>query len=140
MNFVCPLAFCLPILFACWGCSGGNSGGLVQVQGNVTLNGQPLADAEVVFRPEGGGRLSSGRTDSNGHYTLSYTATEAGALPGHHRVLISTFVERDQESSDPVKKGGRRESIPSRYNSKTTLEAALEVGKPAVVDFRLTSE
>jgi len=39
---------------------------LAPVEGVVTLDGQPLEGATVLFHAEGGGRPSTGTTDANG--------------------------------------------------------------------------
>jgi len=108
---------------------------LVPVHGVVTLDGLPLADAMVEFRPELG-RSSSGRTDANGKYQLRYTADIAGALPGRHTVMIMSAPEGDEDPTDRLKDP----RIPAKYNSKTKLDANLEPGKKADLDFNLESD
>lgn len=56
----------------------------VPVAGKVTLDGQPLADAGVVFTPEGGGRPAYGNTEADGSFRLI-----DGALPGTYTVTIT---------------------------------------------------
>ncbi|MBX3439307.1 MAG: Ig-like domain-containing protein [Planctomycetaceae bacterium] len=111
------------------------------VQGTVTVNGEPLSHASVIFRPENG-RPSIGKTDEEGRYQLQYTRESAGALPGLHEVAISTFVESDPDSSDPIVQLGRRESLPSQYNSHTTLKVELPQDHQAdhPLDFALEVE
>ncbi len=62
---------CLLIAACLAGC-GGDGLQLVQVNGTVTLDGQPLVGAAVIFHPDGG-RPSVGETDSEGRYSLKYT-------------------------------------------------------------------
>lgn len=125
--------------FLAIGCGGGDGPSLVPVEGSVTLDGQPLAEARIIFRPAEGGRPSNAVTDSDGNYKLQYTEDRIGALPGKHSVSISTFVEADPDSSDPVTKTGRRESLSPKYNTQTTLQAELDTGTTEKVDFELTS-
>ena len=68
------------------------------VAGTVTLDGQPLADAKLVFEPVGGesgnaaGKPSYGRTDEAGRYTLTCPiAGTDGAAVGEHRVRVVTL-------------------------------------------------
>lgn len=103
------------------------------------MDGEPLQDVEVVFRPLEGGRLSSGRTNEFGEYRLEYLPGQPGAIVGSHQVLVSSFVEADSDSSDPVKAEGRKESIPSAYNSKSTLETEVTPGSSYVINFDLES-
>lgn len=121
------------------GCSGGSGVKLVPVEGVVTLDGKPVGDAEVLFRPAGG-RPSGGRTDPEGHYSLSYTREEKGALIGEHQVTISTYLEADDESPDPVRQKGRVESIPQKYNKRTTLKVEVQPDDVVIADFSLESK
>ena len=79
------------------GC-GGSGENLAPVQGTVTLDDKPLADAMVEFELDPGdnvyqktsGSISRGKTDANGRYTLKFTYKEEGALVGKHIVRITT--------------------------------------------------
>lgn len=126
----------LASLFSLIGCNGDGLN-LATVEGVVTLNGEPLAEARIVFYPEGGGRLSHAITDLDGSYSLMYVDGVQGALPGTHKVSISTFVEADPDSDDPLIKTGQRELLPPQYNSMTTLTAELNPGQSEKLDFEL---
>ena len=67
------------------------------VAGLITLNGQPLADAKLIFEPVGdgegnaAGKPSYGRTGQDGRYSLECPiAKKPGAAVGEHRVRILT--------------------------------------------------
>lgn len=112
---------CIVIAAALCGC--GDNMYLVAVSGIVTLDGKPLANARVLFRPAVG-RPSSGMTGSDGSYSLHYTADRPGVLAGDHLVSISTATDEDAD-------GGRgKELIPARYNSKTTLRVSVDSSHP----------
>jgi len=97
------------------GCGGvGDLPELSDVTGYVQLDGQPVAAAQVTFQPEGG-RPSTGFTDKDGYYELSYSRGETGAKVGRHTVQISTFVAPDEEQA------GAPERIPARFNMKSEL-------------------
>jgi hypothetical protein len=68
------------------GC-GGDQVTLTTVSGQVTKGGKPQKGLWVRFTPQPG-RPSSGRTDANGHYELSYMHDKPGALSGKHTVSI----------------------------------------------------
>ena len=123
-------------LFSLVGCG---KPGPVPIEGIVTLDGQPLVDAEVIFKPDQG-RPSVGRTDESGRYKLMYTQEEKGAAPGHHQVMISTFIEADDSSADPKIQEGRKETVPAKYNKQTTLEAKIERKGQAELNFELQSK
>src|SRR5262245_12724021 len=61
---------------------------LAVVTGKVTLDGQPLADAFVVYSPVSHGTTSYGKTDSGGNYEMFFTDREKGAWIGENLVRI----------------------------------------------------
>jgi hypothetical protein len=76
------------------GCGGQRPYG--EVQGTVTLDGQPLANVEVVFLPDpekaNTGKRSVALTDAQGRYRLSSDAGREGAPVGFHRVCINDLL------------------------------------------------
>src|SRR5256885_2803991 len=78
-------ALCLGALIGC-----GSRGDLASVRGKVTLDGQPLPDAFVVFAPTKKGTTSYGRTDAGGNYEMMFTDYQKGAWLGENSVRIST--------------------------------------------------
>jgi hypothetical protein len=116
------------------GCGGGPD--ISSVRGTVTLDGDPLSNATVVFTPEEGGRSSLGRTNLDGEYTLLYSAGNDGALVGRMRVRI-TCAEEYTDSNDRTRM--KPEIVPARYNEKSELVA--DVKRAAnVINFDLKSE
>ena len=109
------------------GCGGNSGPDLEDVSGTVTLDGEPLPEATVRFLPESDGtaeyvRPATGVTDSSGWYSLSYSSSRDGALPGKYRVAITTYREGgydEDEEGNPIP--GAPEKVPSAYNSETTL-------------------
>ena len=127
------LGLCAVAMLPLLGCGG--SGDVAGVEGTVTLDGAPLADAAIVFQPEGG-RPSSGRTDAQGHYTLEYTATESGAQIGKHKVMITTAGMEEDATGNLVEV---KETLPAKYHEKTELTAEV-TGGSNTIDFELTSK
>ena len=107
------LLVALSWLMCCPGC-GGRSGrpALATVQGSVTLNGQPLPNAQVWFDPQAGGRTSTAVTDKSGRFELPYALGEKGAIIGEHNVRISTFV---QGGDEPGSTATVLEKVPAKY-------------------------
>ncbi|MCR9232858.1 MAG: carboxypeptidase-like regulatory domain-containing protein [bacterium] len=103
------------------------------VSGVVTMDGTPLPNANVRFYPEAG-RASAAKTDDSGTYELIYIRDEMGAVPGKHSVKITTL----NEDEDPFGKQGS-ETVPEKYNKKTTLEATVEPGENTI-NFDLESK
>lgn len=90
------------------------------VSGRITLDGEPLAGATVVFAPsaEGlrSGRPSIGETNAAGEYQLTSISGVDGAVVGEHAVSIST-AKVDQNTQEELAK----ESLPAKYNLKSEL-------------------
>lgn len=117
-----------PLLVA--GCGGGGDRpALGRVHGRVTMDGKPLAQAAVGFQPKAKGRESTGRTDSNGEFDLTYLGDVKGAGIGENSVRVTT-----QKTNDP-----RTESVPAKYNKLTTLRFEVKAGTDNVANFDLMS-
>jgi hypothetical protein len=100
---------------------GGNAN-LASVQGRVTLDGQPLANAFVIFSPTANGTTAYGKTDADGYFKMMFTDREAGAWIGENLVRINT--------GDLRRTGGViREQVPLVYNAKTKLKTDVKPGK-----------
>lgn len=102
--------------------------GLVPAYGTVTLDGEPLVDAQVTFNhPEN--VETFGRTDSNGYYEMAYTFSQKGAFAGTNAV---SFTTADKEV-------GKEERVPSQYlEGKSVLTTEVTDGG-APYNFALTS-
>jgi len=109
------------------GCSQDDRPELAPVTGIVTLDGQPLERAAVIFRPSEG-RASRGLTDAKGRFHLLYLRDIPGAMLGNHKVSITTRSESTPE-----------ERVPAQYNEQTSLAREVE-DKKNVFEFALTSE
>jgi hypothetical protein len=107
------------------GCSGPDN--VAEVSGTVTLDGQPLSGARVVFNPVAAGGESSAITDESGHYTLQYTREHRGAEIGEHVVRITTQSRGDPDADPPQPRVA--EKLPAKYHSKTELKATVQKGK-----------
>ncbi len=114
---------CLVLWVLISGCGGRSD--LSQVSGRVTLDGQPLGDALVVFTPLTGGRPAAARTDASGNYTLVYDRQGTGAIQGEHMVTISTRVER--ELADGTVEDVP-ERVPAQFNFRSELTANIQEG------------
>jgi len=106
---------------------------LGRVEGTVTLDGEPLPEALVTFKPKKG-RPSLAETDADGRYSLSYRVDATGARIGTHKVTITTFKRADELF---IKKDVP-ERVPWKYNRRTTLSAQIEPGSNTI-DFDLVS-
>jgi len=102
---------------------------LGKVQGTVTLDGEPLPNAIVLFQPttEKAGP-SQGITDSDGKYSLSYLPNHPGAALAEHKVMISAQSGAAAE----------RDPVPAKYNDNSDLKVTVEAGDNTH-DFELLS-
>ena len=82
----------LLLLAAYLPCIAGCGGPTVRCEGQVLLDGEPLPGATVMFIPEDGSRVATGRTDTEGYFRLTTFEPGDGALPGEHRVTVTAFV------------------------------------------------
>jgi hypothetical protein len=135
-RFLPMAAMCLALLeLVLCGC-GRTGPELGYVTGVVTLDGEPLPDAEITFHPEtSGGSISIGSTNESGDYEMKFTRHREGAMLGEHLVQITTALERFE--------GGRmiraKERVPVKYNQRSELTATVEPGNNSI-DFKLTSD
>lgn len=126
-----PAIVCLGVLVV-WsaGCSGGPR--MRQVSGQVTLDGKPVPEGDILFKPAAGslgpdaGRIRDGM--------FAFLAKE-----GKHRVEIS---------ASRILPGGARgaggepvpeEYIPERYHSNSELTAEVTSAGPNRFDFKLVA-
>lgn len=104
------------------GCGGRDD--LGRVTGTITLDGEPLPNAFVVFSPTNGGTTSYGRSDQSGQYEMMFSDDEMGAWLGENRVEISTGdVDATMSGS------GARELVPAVYNQNSQLVAEVVAGQ-----------
>jgi hypothetical protein len=126
------VSFCM--LFA--GCR--HSGPNAEVEGTVTIGGQPLAKGQVSFRPAAdtsGPEFSA--TVVEGKYRVA-----ALVLPGNYQVDVRSWDKTGRKVKDPFGQVTDEvvNVIPKRYwGPETTLLAHLAAGMNEI-DFTLTSE
>ncbi|MBA2118004.1 hypothetical protein [Bremerella alba] len=130
----CSTAVSFLLLFNA-GCGSGRSD-LVEVTGNVTLDGQPVNKGKISFEATDGRGGVEGDSIVNGQYTMMTT-------PGSKSVKINspevvgqrkTYGTADSPSEDVTK-----ESIPKNYNRNTELK--IEVNSSSLKhDFDLKSK
>jgi len=115
IRFLAMLLVCLSVA----GCGKSDQPPLGKVKGTVTLDGEPLADANVSFAPVEGGRTSTAVTQSDGTYELNYTTKDKGAKIGEHTVRVSTFQHGGDEPDSPQ---GVPEKVPKKYEKQPITE------------------
>jgi len=116
-------------LFA--GCSQSET---VPVTGTVMLDGQPAANADVIFTPTKG-RVASGHTDASGRFTLSTLKPDDGAVPGEHKVTVVEYYPPGKPP--PMTPSGAPSRFPANYAETTQTPLKVTVERGAKNDFTL---
>ncbi len=115
------------------GC-GGRDYSLVDVSGTVTMDGNPLADASVIFTPvgDGVGPASASTTDASGQYVLKTIDLDlTGAVPCLQRVTITTARANGDDERATVSK----EHVPPQYRDGSfRLEIGAEGNQAADIE------
>jgi hypothetical protein len=88
------IALLLLLILVIAGCARGPR--IVPVSGTITLDGQPVKDAAVMFMLNPDNRIATGITDAAGRYSLSTHPAGNGAFEGTHTVTVSLY--RDESS------------------------------------------
>jgi hypothetical protein len=96
----------------------GCGGGTVPVEGRVTLDGQPLANATVVLSPVRGTGPGpfTGKTDADGRFKLEDTDNQGGPVPGEYVLMIATVISppnADEMTPPPTQK----EVVPAEWRN-----------------------
>lgn len=128
------LILLLSAALALSGCSGGD--GRLAVSGTVSLDGQPLPDASISFRPAPGNDANgSGAVIRDGTFALP---AAKGLKTGKYLVTVQAF--RKTGRMVPLTPGGKKlgpEMAPLQFDSSTALEATVVAGKGNRFDFQL---
>lgn len=121
------------------------------VEGDVSLDGKPVAGASIQFVPQGKGRDATGGTDQDGHFVMSTFQPKDGVLPGSYKVVISppsgvadsTKYATSEEAmaaaaKQPAKKAAS--TFPQKYTRPDQTPLTQEVPVTGKVRFDLKSQ
>jgi hypothetical protein len=111
----------------------------VEVSGTVTLDGKPLPAGTIQFDPEAGeAGASSAAEVAGGKFAIERSQ---GLVPGKYRISISSHRPRQiKPDEDPgAAPAPRPETIPARYNTRTTLSKEVTADGPNQFDFALAT-
>ncbi len=109
--------------------SGCSRSPLVQAEGRLTYMGKPVPSTYVIFHPmEEGKRESHGLTDDNGKFSLTFSRTEPGVLPGKHRIYLRYDVSAEEELGNiPPKANKELRAVIDRYGVTKQTPLTYEV-------------
>jgi hypothetical protein len=124
------------LVVAAGGCS---RSGLVSASGRLTYRGQPVPSTLVIFWPEDGSRRSTGPTDDNGNFALSYSRTESGVKRGPHTVCLRYEVSVEEELHKIQPKASKElKAVIAKYGDPKTSPLHYEVtGSGQFFDIKL---
>ncbi|BBO30802.1 hypothetical protein [Lacipirellula parvula] len=119
-------------LACCFGCGGPTKHG---VQGIVTLDGQPLSEARILFVPTAEGQKKTGCLVKDGTYRL---LADVGLLPGRYQVQIVDDPP-DVDPDLPTAERKPRRPLPELYAAATPLQVEVDEQGGGDFDFELNS-
>ncbi len=126
---------CLLSLLVLAGCGGQSGPRTVKAAGVVTLDGAPVADANVTFVDEAAAITATAISDAQGRFALRHNAEKDGAVPGSYKVMVSKTVLGGNE------KGGTEITIthglPAKYSSTATSGLKETVPDSGKDDFKI---
>ena len=145
-----PAGWCRPVrvlylaaiaccLLPVYGCGGGSQ--RHDIQGTVTLDGNPLPKGYITFRPQPGSPgPTAGAEILDGEFAI---ATEGGTFAGEFRVEITA--SRPSGRKVPNRFTGAAEDeitqyLPNKYNSQSGLTAEVTADGPNRFEFDLDSQ
>lgn len=122
------------------GCAAEPEQQLHEVEGTVTLDGEPLDRVHVEFWPATDGPRSGGTTDDQGRFVLTtYDMGEKkGAVASTHKVILrdnSVFKEGIEDLTPGEKRGmdltsGKDPRIADKYTNIATTPLEIEITGP----------
>jgi hypothetical protein len=89
----------------------GSHSDLVPVSGQITIDGKPLASAQITVFPDGH-RVSLGKTDNEGRFTLTCYKLGDGAPVGQHIATVTAV--------QTINDRANRWLAPKKYADKAT--------------------
>ncbi|MEM8733346.1 MAG: carboxypeptidase-like regulatory domain-containing protein [Planctomycetota bacterium] len=71
----------------------------VTAKGILTLDGEPVEGASIVFIPDGGEYPARSSTDSAGRFSLDAFEYKPGAVPGNYQAIVQRTIVTEAEAA-----------------------------------------
>jgi hypothetical protein len=113
------------------GCGGPARPKMAKVSGTVTLDGQPLEGAQVVFIAAGAPRNATGTTDATGKFTLTTFEANDGAVLGEHSITVSKSTSSAPAMSADDPAGGYGAAMSAAGGGDATMGGSVKSVLPA---------
>jgi hypothetical protein len=134
------------VVFVAVGCGGGGGS---QITGKITLDGSPLADADIEFekRDKEGVAKFNAKSDAEGKFKVPVVPGRV-IRPGTYQVMVTKWVDKKGKAVPPedieqIKAAGTAKNIlPEKYSDPTSspLKAEIKEGKTEVPTLELASK
>ena len=137
--FVAAVATSCVAATAILGCA--DRSGPYAIAGTVTLDGRPVPQGQIVFDPQGDGKMSVGVVRA-GKFSI---AAERGPTPGTYIVRITAErptgqkVKPSSYAADQTPQDVYEQYIPANYNTASELNVEMGADEPEPFSFRLVS-
>lgn len=134
----CPQILIATFVLLLVGC--GRNGDRLAIQGNVTLDGQPLPQGQIVFLPQTGTQgPSAGSSIEDGAYSVP---ASKGTFPGIFRVEITAERKTGRKIHGPLGETVDQvmNYIPARYNQMSELSVDVQTDGDNEFSFALESK
>lgn len=137
---------CVCVIVVAVGCSSGDDKWkkdrpkTVPVHGKVLLNGEPLAEAQVVFVPTTGTHGASGLSGKDGSFKLSTFPPEEGVVPGSYKVMVVKSIVPEIQTDEDHGKAEMAYAkllVPQKYTDVNTSGLAVDVPEKGLTDLKL---
>lgn len=128
-------------LLTLFGCKSDDLPATVNVEGTVTLDGEPVEGASVVFIAQAGANNATGVTDGSGRFSMdSFPGRKKGAVPDSYNVEIAKTIVEDKGERDGEGMVQLSYGLPKQYASQLTSGLSVNVGSDVTdLKFELTS-
>lgn len=130
------------------GCQKGGLSGLVPCSGVLLYNGEPVADAQLMFASQDGatGRSATAKTGPNGEFQATTLNANDGILPGTYKITARKMsegaaLEEGMSDAEIAAMGGGKDEmqdlLPLKYAAPATTDLTVTVDKPGLKDYKI---